>query len=154
MIPGVDYHQRYWEDVAEGEELAPVEDEITYRRVVMNPATTWDYFPGHHDPEYAKAQGQPTIYINTMHFLGFIDRLATAWGGPASFITRRKMSMRHSIYAGDTMVGQGRVVRKYTDEPGGRTRHLVELEITVENQDGQLCVPATVHLELPARQAS
>ncbi|MGH9216138.1 MAG: hypothetical protein ACRDZS_07780, partial [Acidimicrobiales bacterium] len=89
MIPGVSYGQRYWDDVEEGSALPRVDDEITYRRVIMNPATTWDYFPGHHDPEYARSQGQPTIYVNTMHFLGFVDRLATEWGGPRSFIARR-----------------------------------------------------------------
>jgi len=151
VIPGVDYSQRYWDDVVEGDELPEVRDEITYRRVIMNPATTWDYFPGHHDPEYARSQGQPTIYINTMHFLGFIDRLATDWGGPASFIARRKMSMRNSIYAGDTMVGRGRVTRKYTDESAGETRHLVELDLSVENQHGEVCAPAVVHLRLPRR---
>jgi acyl dehydratase len=152
MIPGVSYEQRFWEDVVEGSALPRVDDEITYRRVIMNPATTWDYFPGHHDPDYARSQGQPTIYVNTMHFLGFVDRLATEWGGPRSFIARRKISMRRSIYAGDTMVGEGRVARRYTDEAGARVRHLVDLELTVKNQDGELCCPATVTLELPVRE--
>jgi acyl dehydratase len=153
MIPGVSYEQRYWEDVEEGSALPRTDDEITYRRVIMNPATTWDYFPGHHDPAYARSQGQPTIYVNTMHFLGFVDRLATEWGGPCSFIARRKISMQRSIYAGDTMVGEGRVVRRYTDEAGARVRHLVDLELTVKNQDGELCCPATVTLELPVRES-
>jgi acyl dehydratase len=153
MIPGVSYEQRYWDDVDEGEDLPHVEDPITYRRVIMNPATTWDYFPGHHDPEYARSQGQPTIYVNTMHFLGFVDRMATDWAGPRSFIARRKVSMRQSIYAGDTMVGDGKVVRRYTDDSTGRTRHLVDLEMTVKNQHGDLCCPAQVTLELPARNA-
>jgi acyl dehydratase len=153
LIPGAHYDQRWWDDVHEGEELPRIDDEITYRRVVMNPATTWDYFPGHHDPEYARSQGQPTIYINTMHFMGFIDRVATTWAGPRSFIARRKMSMRRPIFAGDTMVGAGRVSRKYTDSGGATVRHLVELEVTVSNQRGELCAPATVILELPARGA-
>jgi len=153
LIPGAQYDQRWWDDVQEGEELPRVDDEITYRRVVMNPATTWDYFPGHHDLEYARSQGQPTIYINTMHFMGFIDRVATTWAGPRSFIARRKMSMRRPIFAGDTMVGAGRVSRKYTDSGGATVRHLVELEVTVSNQRGELCAPATVILELPARGA-
>lgn len=151
MIPGVSYTQRYWEDVEEGDELPRVEDLITYRRVIMNPATTWDYFPGHHDPEYARSQGQPTIYVNTMHFLGFVDRLATDWAGPRTFIARRKVSMRQSIFAGDTMVGEGRVTRRYTDDSTGRVRHLVDLEMTVSNQHGEVCCPASVTLELPAR---
>src|SRR4029078_4373083 len=92
-VRGVDYTQRWWDDVDEGQELARIEDLITYRRVVMNAATTWDYFPGHHDPGYARSQGQPTIYVNTMHFQGFIDRVATTWAGPLAFIVRRRMAM-------------------------------------------------------------
>jgi hypothetical protein len=86
-----------------------------------------------------------------MHFLGFVDRLATVWGGPRSFIARRKVSMQRAIYAGDTMVGEGRVARRYIDDAGARVRHLVDLELTVKNQRGELCCPATVTLELPAR---
>ena len=150
MIPGVSYEQRTWNEIDVGTVLPVVRDEITYRRVIMNPATTWDYFPGHHDPEYARAQGQPTIYINTMHFLGFIDRVATDWAGPRSFIARRKAALVHSIFAGDTMVAEGRVTKKYEDESNGARRHLVDLEITVLNQDGVVCCPATVTLALPA----
>jgi acyl dehydratase len=149
VIPGVSYEQRSWDDIEVDAVLPAVRDEITYRRVIMNPATTWDYFPGHHDPEYARTQGQPTIYINTMHFLGFVDRVATDWAGPRSFITRRKVSLVHSIFAGDTMVAEGRVTKKYTDESGDEVRHLVELEINVKNQDGVLCCPALVTLTLP-----
>jgi acyl dehydratase len=151
VIPNISYAQRFWEDVQEGEILPRVEDPISYRRVVMNAGATWDYFPGHHDPEYARAQGQPTIYVNTMHFLGFIDRLATDWAGPRTFIARRKMSMQRSIYAGDTMVGEGRVTHRYTEEVDGCTRYLVDLEVTVSNQHGEVCSPASVTLELPTR---
>lgn len=151
MIPGVDYHQRFFEDVTEGELLPRLEDAITYRRVIMNPAATWDFFPGHHDPEYAREQGQPTIYVNTMHLLGFIDRMATDWGGPASFIQRRRMRIGRSIYAGDTMVAEGRVTATRIDDVAGERRHLVELEITVSNQHGELCSPASVLLRLPSR---
>ena len=154
MIPGVSYEQRTWNEIEVGTVLPVVRDEITYRRVIMNPATTWDYFPGHHDPEYARAQGQPTIYINTMHFLGFIDRVATDWAGPRSFIARRKAALVHSIFAGDTMVAEGRVTKKYVDNAGDQARHLVELEITVKNQDGVVCCPATVTLALPTSASS
>ena len=153
-IPGVDYTQRWWDDVDEGEALVRIEDVITYRRVVMNAATTWDYFPGHHDPAYARSQGQPTIYINTMHFQGFIDRVATTWAGPLAFVVRRRMAMRRPIFAGDTMVGEGRVTRRWVDDASGAPRHLVELAIAVTNQHGVLCSPATVTLELPVRGVS
>jgi acyl dehydratase len=153
MIEGIDYMQRYFEEVEVGHELPVVEDLITYRRVIMNPATTWDYFPGHHDPEYARAQGQPTIYVNTMHVLGFVDRVVTEWAGPATFVVRRKVSTHLSIYAGDTMVGSGRVVGTRREERAGHLKCLVDLELTVGNQHGVRCASALVTVALPTRTA-
>jgi acyl dehydratase len=144
--------QRYAEEVEVGAALPSVEDEITYRRVIMNPATTWDYFPGHHDPDYARAQGQPTIYVNTMHFLGFVDRMISEWAGPRSFLVRRKVSTHLSIYAGDTMVGRGQVVGIQREERDGRVRHLADLELSVANQDGIRCASALATVALPARR--
>lgn len=154
MIDGVDYSQRFFEDVEPGEELPKIDDLITYRRVIMNPATTWDYFPGHHDPEYARAQGQPTIYVNTMHFLGFIDRCVNEWAGPRSFLVRRKVSTLRSVYAGDTMVGTGRVVGMRREEQDGRVRFLVDLALEVGNQRGDRCASVAATVALPSREGS
>jgi acyl dehydratase len=153
MTDATEIPQRYAEDVDVGAALPVVEDDITYRRVIMNPATTWDYFPGHHDPAYAQAQGQPTIYVNTMHFLGFIDRMVSEWAGPRSFLVRRKVSTHLSIYAGDTMVGRGQVVGVRREERDGRVRHLVDLELSVANQHGARCASALATVALPIRHA-
>ena len=153
MIPGVAYDQRLFDDVEVGEQLPAVRDEITYRRVIMNPAATLDFFPGHHDPEYARAQGQPTIFVNTMHVLGFVDRLVSAWGGPRSFLVRRKVSLSFPVYAGDAMVGSGSVVATRQEERAGRRRGLVELECAVDNQHGARCASAGVTVALPLRTA-
>ncbi len=137
-----------WGDVTVPTELAEVVDPIDYQRVVMNPGATWDYFPGHFDPEYAQTHGHPTIFVNTMHFAGFIDRIATDWAGAYSRVVRRKVSIVGSIYAGDSMVGRGRVVDKRRVGSGGSARLLVDLEIAVFNQRDELCCPAEVTLEL------
>jgi acyl dehydratase len=126
-------------------DLAEVVDVIDYQRVVMNPGATWDYFPGHYDPEYARRDGHPTIFVNTMHIAGFVDRIATDWAGPYSRVVRRKVRLLGSIYAGDSMVGRGRVVDKRLD----KDRHLVDLTIDVFNQRDELCCPAEVSLLLP-----
>jgi acyl dehydratase len=131
-----------WDDIRVPTELPEVRDEISYQRVVMNSGSTWDYFPGHFDPAYAESQGQPTIFVNTMHLAGFADRVATDWAGPASRVVRRKMRLTGSIYAGDTMVGRGRVVAK--PAPG-----LVDLRIEVVNQRGELCCSVELTLQLP-----
>ena len=66
-----------WHALTVPVDLPEVVDEISYERVVMNASATWDYFPGHFDPEYAQRQGHPTIFVNTMHLAGFVDRIGT-----------------------------------------------------------------------------
>jgi acyl dehydratase len=108
----------------------------------MNSGATWDYFPGHFDPNYAAHQGHRGIFVNTMHLAGFADRIAIDWAGPRSRVVRRKMRLGGPIYAGDTMVGRGRVVGK--PAPG-----LVDLQIDIANQRGELCSPVELTLQLP-----
>jgi len=139
--------QLTFEDVKEGQDLPRIELPITFKRVIQDVAATRDYFPGHHDPEYAQGQNQKTIYLNTMFFQGFIDRVVTDWSGPLTFITRRKMRMQGSVYAGDTLYGEGRVTRTYVDDQG---RGCVDVDIIVGNQDGPTC-PASVTAVLPRR---
>jgi acyl dehydratase len=151
VTEGLDYSQRFWEDVRDGEQLPAVVDDITYRRVIMNTAATWDYFPGHHDPEYARSQGQPTIYLNTIHLMGFVDRVVTGWAGGRAFVVRRRVSVRRSVYAGDRMVGEGVVTARRREQDRGLVRHLVDVDVVVRNQHGEVCCPASVTVELPAR---
>lgn len=133
-----------WDDVVVATDLPEVVDEISYQRVVMSSATTWDYVPWHFDPEYARRHGHPTIFVNTMHLAGFVDRVATQWAGPESRVVRRKIALSGSIYAGDVMVGRGRVADKRRDV----ARALVMLEIGVYNQRGEMCCPAEVTVDL------
>lgn len=142
------YAPMSWDDVVVPTELAEVVDRVDYQRVVMNPGATWDYFPAHYDPESARRQGHPTIFVNTMHIAGFVDRIATDWAGPYSRVVRRKIKLLGSIYAGDTMVGRGRAVAKRQDVSGTAPRLLVDLVITVCNQRDELCCPAEVTLQL------
>ncbi len=137
-----------WHALTVPADLPEVVDEIGYERVVMNASATWDYFPGHFDPEYAKRQGHPTIFVNTMHLAGFVDRVATDWAGPYSRVVRRKIALAGSIYAGDTMIGRAKVIGKRSETSGSTQRYLVDLEVTVSNQRGELCCPAEVTLEV------
>lgn len=140
--------QLSWEDIAVPTDLSEVIDEISYERVVMNPGTTWDYIPWHYDPRYAERNGHPTIFVNTMHIAGFVDRIATDWAGPYSRVVRRKVSLLGSIYAGDAMVGRGRTVDKRCDTSGDTPRYLIDLEIAIYNQRDELCCPAEVTLQI------
>lgn len=132
-------------DVEVGTEITPVSLEITYKRVCINAASTWDWFPGHHDPEYARSQGQENIYLSTLFYHGFVDRGLNDWAGPDALIRRRKISMIKSIYPGQTATLTGKVVGK-REEAG---KCLVDLELLVSSEEGP-CVPSEATLELPS----
>lgn len=138
------YPQKIWSEVQQGEALAPLRFPIDYARIILNAAATWDYFPGHHNPDYARAQGQPDIYASTIFFHGLIDRFVTDWGGPLTRVRRRKMRMVASVHPGDTLCAEGRILRCYREAELG----LVDLDITLGTARG-LCVPATVCAQLP-----
>ncbi|MCF7550802.1 MaoC/PaaZ C-terminal domain-containing protein [Pseudonocardia sp. WMMC193] len=133
-----------FDDVQVGDTITPVSIAVTYKRICMNAASTWDWFPGHHDPEYARSQGQDTIYLSTLFFHGFIDRGLGDWAGPDALVRRRKISMIKSIYPGQTATLTGRVVGK-REEGGAR---LVDLELMVASEEGP-CVPSEATLQLP-----
>ncbi len=139
---------KYWNEIKPGDVINKITMDVPYEKVILDAAATQDFFPGHHNPEYAKNQGQKTIYLNTMAIEGFIDRIATDWAGPHTFIRMRQMQMKNSIYAGDTMSGEGEVKKCYQDEQG---RYLIDVSILISTQDGPR-VPATMTLELPTRE--
>ena len=142
-----------WDEVVVSAPLPEVVDQISYERVVMNTGTTWDYVPWHYNPQYAKDHGHPTIFVNTMHLAGFVDRIATGFGGPYSRAVRRKVSLLGSIYAGDSMVARGHVVGKRVDTAADARRYLVDLEVSIFNQRDELCCPATVTIEITGESA-
>jgi acyl dehydratase len=125
-------------------EIPPIVDEITARRVVQNPGATGDYFPGHWDPDYARRQGQRAIYANSLHIFGLLDRAVTEWAGPASFLVRRNVRLVSSMYAGDTVTVSGTVLGAREDDS-----QLVELELTVKNQNGDVIATAQSTVRMP-----
>ncbi|WP_156681308.1 MaoC/PaaZ C-terminal domain-containing protein [Sphingomonas profundi] len=122
-------------DVTAGDILPEISLRVTYEKIVMTPMATWDLFPGHSDPFFAQQQGQQSIYLNTLALQGFADRVATDWAGPATFVARRKMVMKASVYPGDTLTGSGRVVGHAVE--GGRRR--IDLVIRLATQAGTVC---------------
>jgi len=141
------YQTRYWEDVKEGEELPEVRLNVTYRRVIMGVGATRDFFPGHHNPEYAKDQGVESIFLNTPIFEGIVDRLLTGWAGPGAWIRRRKIQIRGTVPAGSVISATGRVTKVYTED----NQHLVDVEVGVFRGDHNVC-PASATLILPSRK--
>jgi acyl dehydratase len=95
---------------AAGEGLA-----VTLEQCVLNVAATHDLYPGHYDPDHARAQGVAGPFLNTMFFHGLVDRVALERLGTGWRIARRELRMLAPACVGDAVratarqVGPGRV---------------------------------------------
>lgn len=135
-----------WQDIEEGQSLPPVKFDVTYSKVLGLALGSWDFFPGHHDPEYAADQGQKGVYLNTMALAGFLDRIVLGWAGPRWFLQKRAMQIAKSVYAGDTLIGTGTVIGKRIGDGGIPS---LEVELAASNQADEPCVLGQATIILP-----
>ena len=135
-----------WEDVAEAEVLPEVRLPVTLKLCVHDAAATRDFFPGHHDRDYARSQNVADVYLNTMFFHGFVDRVGGDWAGPGAWLARRRLDMVSPVCVGDEMRTESKVLRRYEEEGRG----LVDVEVRIMTAKG-LGAKALLTYVLPRR---
>jgi acyl dehydratase len=139
--------QRYWEDVREGEVLTGFDLELTMSRMVQQVSGTQDFYPIHHDRDFARSGGHPDIFVNTAFTRAALCRLLTDWAGAEGFVKRLGFQMRRYHLLGDTMRVRGKVVKKYRQDGRGA----VNLEVWAENAREGIATPGTATVHLPLR---
>jgi acyl dehydratase len=139
------FAKRCWSEVSPGEPLDELVLEVSATTLAMAVAGTGDFYPLHHDRDFARANGARDAFLNTMWYQGLLGRVATDWGGPESFIRRMSVKMRAPSCPGDTLTVTGSVTRAYN----GDGRRLVDLELAIHNQLARDAVTADLTLELP-----
>jgi acyl dehydratase len=138
---------RYWDDVREGEALEGFSLELTMTRMVLQVSGTQDFYPVHHDREFARAGGHADIFANTGFLRAALCRLVTDWMGDGGFLGRLAFQMRRPHLLGDILRVRGRVTRAWTE--GGR--HGVDLDVWVENPRDGVATPGSAMVLLPRR---
>jgi acyl dehydratase len=130
-----------------GQKLPPISLALTLRRSVQAVAATRDYYPVHHDAEFARRSGAQGIFFNTMFLQGFVGRAVCEWFGNDAFLRRLDVAMRGSNYIDRTLTAEGEVVA--SREADGR--RLVDAKVTLATEDGPTTdVSLTVQLPGPA----
>ena len=123
----------FWDDVTEGDALPTLVMPITVTRCIYLASATRDFSPHHSNRDYAQQQvGARDMFLNTPFNTGILSRFVTEWGGPASRLRKLKLAMRENICAGDDMIIDGLVARKFEDAGD----HFVDIDIQVSTQDG------------------
>ncbi|WP_416966212.1 MaoC family dehydratase [Streptomyces sp. Agncl-13] len=92
-----------------GEELPPLEIEITRTLIVAGAVASRDYQDVHHDAEAARQKGSPDIFMNILTTNGLVGRYITDHFGPGAILRKVAIRLGAPNYPGDTMVLTGRV---------------------------------------------
>jgi acyl dehydratase len=138
---------RFFEDVQVGDELPPfVVERLTRTDLVRYAGASGDFNPIHHDEEFARAAGNPTVFGHGMLTAGFVARCITAFVGLEN-LRRYKVRFATRVWPGDTITCSGRVTRKY--EEGGQRR--IDGEVEARTQKGETAVTGSFTAALPGR---
>ncbi len=130
--------------IAKGDQVTPLDLQLTPTRVIATSIASRDFMPAHHDPGFAKSQGAPDIFLNILSSNGYVSRFITDWAGPEAMV--RKIAIRLGVPA---VPGQ---ILRFTGEVVA-TRHegdegVVEVAIRAANDLGDHAT-GTVELSLP-----
>ncbi len=112
--------------------LPEISLDLSLRRAIQAVAGTRDYYPVHHDEQFAKENGAEGIFFNTMFLQGFVGRALNEWFGNDAFPRRLEIAMRSSNYVGRTLTANGAVAG--VRESDGR--RLVDVDVTLATEDG------------------
>jgi acyl dehydratase len=129
-----------YDDVEVGDELPPLDVELTRSLIVATAIASRDYQDVHHDPGLAQMRGSKDIFMNILSTNGFVGRFVTDWAGPDAVLRKVSIRLGAPNYPGDTMHMTGTVSKK---ENG-----LVEVAVRGANELGDH-VSGTVTLTLP-----
>lgn len=169
---------RFWEDVQVGSAVQPmlkgplsITDMIcwysggghsyqAHRRATMhrlrhpadayvNPKTGAQDNParGHTEQKMARDVGMPGGYDVGPQRISWVGQLMSNWMGDDGFLRKLNVSVRRPNIFGDVSWCRAKILDKRVEEGA----HLVDLEVYVENQLGEVTAKGTAVVELPSR---
>ena len=143
--------QIYWDDVEVGDTIPGFELKLDWTRMAAQVSGSQDFYPVHHDPDFARAGGHDDIFYNTGFTRAALCRLVTDWMGPEGWLRKLGFQMRRMNMNGDTIRVMGEVVAKRESTEGGGNE--VEVELWIESDRQGKTTPAAAVVQLPSRPA-
>ena len=143
------YAKVYAEDVNVGDTLPElVKGPIQQIQLTRYAGASGDFNPIHQDDEFAKAAGMGGVFGHGMLTMGFVAQCVTDWAGAG---TVKKIGVRFQglVRLKDMITCKGRVL----DTSSKNGTHLVEIELSAENQKGEKVVTGKATVALPSREA-
>ncbi len=82
---------------------------VTPTVVVSTAIATRDFYPVHHDRDFAERSGSKDIFLNILTTTGLVERYVTDWAGPQAAVRGVSIRLGAPCYAGDTLTFTGQV---------------------------------------------
>jgi acyl dehydratase len=140
--------QLYYDDVQVGDALPPLVKNPTTRHLVQYAGASGDYYEIHYDHHFAVQSGlKDGVIVHGLLTAGWLAQLMTDWLPSPLALKKFGVSYRSMARPGDTITCTGTIVSKY--EKDGL--HLVDCDITAENQRGEKCAIGNATVALPRR---
>jgi acyl dehydratase len=130
--------------IAVGDELPRFELPVTSTVIVAGAIASRDFMPAHHDPEYARGQGAPDVFMNILTTNGYVARFVTDWAGPETMVRSIKIRLGGPAIPGQPLRFTGQVT-SVTDEADER---VIEVAVRAANDLGDHATGSVV-LSLP-----
>jgi acyl dehydratase len=116
---------------------------ITKTDIVRYAGASGDYNPLHHDEEFARSAGHPSIFAMGMFQAGLLGTFMSDWlaGG---IVRQFQVRFREQVWPDDVLTCRGVVTRVQEDEAGRR----VHVDLTCERQTGGVAIAGSAIVEL------
>jgi acyl dehydratase len=134
-----------WDDLSEGAGPEPRDvGPLTRTDFVRYQGASGDFNPIHHDEEFAKSAGFPTVFSVGMLQAAILATYATDWLGPDN-VRKFGVQFREQVWPGDVLTFTGTVARKYDDD--GERR--VDLDLVCTRQTGGTAIKGWATFAVP-----
>ena len=92
--------------------------DVTPTLVVATAIATRDFYPVHHDRDFAVQGGSKDIFLNILTTTGLVQRYVTDWAGPEAIVRAVSIRLGVPCYAGDTLTFSGRASTDHANTEG------------------------------------
>lgn len=141
--------QLYWEDVEEGQEMPAFSQKVGYMELNRFAGANEELVPIHMDADYAKNVAKlPDVIIMGNLKLAYLANAITAWAGDEGWIEKVSIEYRKMDTVNTTITAKGNVAKKYQQDG----KNLVDLDVWVENEQGEVTTPASAVVSLPSKE--
>jgi len=141
--------QVYFEDVAVGVAIPPLQKKPSNTLLFLYSAVTWNPQRIHYDKEYALTEGYHDVIVHGPLRGAFLSQLLTRSKGEEGTLKTLSYPSRDIAYVNELLTCKGAVTRRWIDNGQG----YVECEVWVENEQGNRVTPGTATVILPRKES-